>query len=413
MMQTMSMGYKQTNIGIVPSDWGLFELNTICIKLNVGFVGVCEPFFVEEIRGVLLIRTGNLSGNNFILSGSRYVTKEFHKINKKSQVIAGDVMIARHGSSGNAVVVPDYIKEANTLNIVILRIDKKKASRKYTVYAINSTAVKNQVINSTAGSTQGVINTKSIAKLKIPFPPTLTEQTAIATALSDADALINSLEKLIAKKRNIKQGAVQQLLKPKKGWEVKKLGEIGKFTKGLGIRKDDAQSGRIPCIRYGELYTRHNDYVKQFHSFISKQISLTSKRLNKGDILFAGSGETKKEIGKCAAFISDVEAYAGGDIVILSPYNCSSLFLGFLLNTPIVQNQKASRGQGDAVVHISAKQLENISISVPNFADQTQIASILFDMDNEIITLESKLEKYRQIKSGMMQNLLTGKIRLL
>lgn len=189
-------------------------------------------------------------------------------------------------------------------------------------------------------------------------------------------------------------------------WDVKSLGEIGKFSKGQGIRKDDALSGDIPCIRYGEIYTRHNDYVKRFYSFISKEISLTSKRLKKGDILFAGSGETKAEIGKNIAFMDDMEVYAGSDIVIFTPFKQSSIFLSFLLNTPFIQSQKASRGQGDAVVHISANQLGQILIPIPNLNEQTLIATALLNTDNWITNLENLLAKKRQIKQGALNDLL-------
>lgn len=193
-------------------------------------------------------------------------------------------------------------------------------------------------------------------------------------------------------------------------WEVKKLSQLGNFSKGQGVRKDEALSGNIPCVRYGELYTRHNDYIKNFYSFISKDISLTSKRLRKGDILFAGSGETKEEIGKSVAFVDDFEAYAGGDIVILSPVRCSSLYLGYLLNAPVIQKQKASRGQGDAVVHVSAKQLGNISIPMPpTIEEQTRIAVALTETDALIYKLEKIIEKKRCIKQGTIQKLLLSK----
>lgn len=128
--------------------------------------------------------------------------------------------------------------------------------------------------------------------------------------------------------------------------------------------------------------------------------------------MFAGSGETKAEIGKCAAFIDDFEAYAGGDIVILRPDNMISLFLGYYLNTMPINRQKASKGQGDAVVHIGATALGNIDIVIPSLSEQTEIAAVLSDMDEEINALEDRLEKARQIKQGMMQELLTGRIRL-
>lgn len=193
-------------------------------------------------------------------------------------------------------------------------------------------------------------------------------------------------------------------------WEVKALGELGKFSKGSGVRKDEALSGDIPCVRYGELYTRHSDYIKQFYSFISKDISETAKKLKLGDILFAGSGETKEEIGKSVAFIDEFVAYAGGDIVILSPTNVEPLYLGYLLNAPLIQKQKASKGQGDAVVHISATQLSNIKIPLPpTLAEQTAIATALSDADALIRSLEKLIAKKRNIKQGAMQRLLEPK----
>lgn len=193
-------------------------------------------------------------------------------------------------------------------------------------------------------------------------------------------------------------------------WEVKQLSTIGKFTKGQGIRKDEATNGEIPCVRYGELYTRHNDYIKEYFSFISKETAKTSRRLKPGDILFAGSGETKEEIGKCAAFIDNIEAYAGGDIVILSPVEVSPLFLGYLLNAQNIQKQKASKGQGDAIVHISANQLGSIQIPLPpTKSEQTAIATALSDTDVLIENLEKLIAKKRNIKQGVMQELLKPK----
>jgi len=196
-------------------------------------------------------------------------------------------------------------------------------------------------------------------------------------------------------------------------WEVKQLSTIGKFTKGQGIRKEEATIGEIPCIRYGELYTSHNDYIKEYFSFISKETAKTARRLKPGDILFAGSGETKEEIGKCAAFIDNIEAYAGGDIVILSPVGVYPLFLGYLLNAQYIQKQKASKGQGDAIVHISANQLGSIQIPLPpTKSEQTAIATALSDTDALIENLEKLIAKKRNIKQGVMQELLTGRKRL-
>ncbi|MFQ3582233.1 restriction endonuclease subunit S [Chloracidobacterium validum] len=274
----------------------------------------------------------------------------------------------------------------------------------------------------TTESTHGTkrLPPETLYRVPFPLPPTLAEQEAIAGALSDADALIESLEQLVAKKRQIKHGAMQQLLTGQKRlpgfsgeWETKRLGELGTFLKGSGVTKSQTFSGDLPCVRYGEIYTRHNDYVTTYFSWISREVAQTATRLRRGDILFAGSGETKEEIGKCVAFIHDIEAYAGGDIVILRTGKADPLFLGFYLNTSEIARQKASLGQGDAVVHISASALATIQGRFPKLEEQQAIAAILSDMDVEIAALEAKLAKARQVKQGMMQELLTGRIRLM
>lgn len=197
-------------------------------------------------------------------------------------------------------------------------------------------------------------------------------------------------------------------------WEVKNLEEIGTFSKGNGISRTESNSGNIPCVRYGEIYTTHNDYIKKFYSFISEIIAKHAKKLQKGDLLFAGSGETKEDIGKCVAYVDNIIAYAGGDIIVLSPQKkYDSKFLGFILNAPYVAKQKASRGQGDAIVHITSTALSDVTIYLPStFVEQTAIATALSNVDALISALDKKITKKKQIKQGAMQQLLTGKKRL-
>lgn len=196
-------------------------------------------------------------------------------------------------------------------------------------------------------------------------------------------------------------------------WDAISLSKVGVFGKGSGVTRANAQSGNIPCIRYGEIYTSHNDYIKTFYSNISPEIASTATKLKKGDVLFTGSGETKEEIGKAVAFLGDEDAYAGGDIIILSPnMESSSMYLGYVLNSKSAVAQKASMGQGDAVVHIHAKELADVVIPWPKVEEQERIADALSSMDALISGLDEAIEKKRQIKEGLMQNLLTGRARL-
>ena len=263
------------------------------------------------------------------------------------------------------------------------------------------------------------VNRNDLHAETVALPVDVEEQSSIATALSDVDGLLVGLDRLIAKKRDLKQAAVQQLLTGQTRlpgfhgeWEMKRLGDVGMFLKGSGVTKEQTRSGTLACVRYGELYTLHNDMVRSFQSWISPEVAATAVQLKQGDILFAGSGETKEEIGKCAAFVSDIEAYAGGDIVILRPDDSDSVFLGYYLNTGPIARQKASRGQGDAVVHISSSALSDVRCKLPPLPEQTAIAKVLTDMDAELAALEKRRDKTRAIKQAMMQELLTGRTRL-
>ena len=197
-------------------------------------------------------------------------------------------------------------------------------------------------------------------------------------------------------------------------WKETTIQDLGPISKGKGISRAECGTGTLPCVRYGEIYTDHDNYIKCFRSFISKEVADTSRKLQYGELLFTGSGETKEDIGKCVAFVRNEEAYAGGDIVIVSPNlkENDPIFLGFLMNDRYVNNQKALRGQGDAVVHITGKTLGSVQLVLPPLDEQRRIANTLIDMDNLISALTKLIEKKQNIKIATMQQLLSGEKRL-
>ena len=196
-------------------------------------------------------------------------------------------------------------------------------------------------------------------------------------------------------------------------WKSVMLSQIGTFQKGSGISRAESNSGVLPAVRYGELYTVHNNYVRTYTSHISREVANKALRVHYGDVLFACSGETKEDIAKCAAIIDNSEVYAGGDIIVLSPTTeVDPIFLGFILNTPNVIQQRAQKAQGDAIVHISADSIKSIEITVPEYTEQVKIAKVLYDIDTLIVNLEKLIAKKKAIKQGAIQELLTGKRRL-
>ena len=269
------------------------------------------------------------------------------------------------------------------------------------------------------GATRYNISKTQFRRIAFAIPPPR-EQRDIAELLSDVDRLIDSLDALIAKKRVIRAAVIQQLLIGavrlpgfSGRWASKSLSEVGTFSRGGYIRRDQLSQTGLPCVLYGEIYTRYSDYTAHFTSRIHPDIAVRAIPIRTGDVLFAGSGETAEEIGRCTSYIGEATAYAGGDILVFSPSGQNSVYLGCLLNSPAMALQKARLAQGHAVVHIGARSLEQISLVLPKLDEQEAVASVIMDFDAEIEKLEQRQDKTRALKQGMMQQLFTGRTRLL
>ena len=427
---------KQTEIGLIPDDWEVKTLGDLAFVTKLAGFEFTAHVKYSDLGKIIALRGLNVRKGYLILDDVKYIDgSNFSKLDR-SKLFIDDLLFTYVGTVGNAALVDKDDTYYLAPNVALIRCNKHLHSN-YLMYLILSKSFFDEQISTLMSTTsQAALSMTNIRLFEILLPP-LAEQQRIAKALSDVDALISTTEKLIQKKQNIKQGAMQNLLTGKRrlpgfgpqtkspaykqtelgpipeDWEVKKLSEFGTFSKGSGISREESNTGEYPAVRYGELYTTHNDYIKSFYSHISYEVASKSKKINKGDLLFTCSGETKEDIGKCVAFIGNEKAYAGGDLLILSPtVNIDSLFYGFLLNTTVAIKQKSSMAQGDAVVHISAESIGKIRVPFPSKEEQTAIANVLSSMDKEMETLNTKLEKYRNLKTAMMQQLLTGKIRL-
>jgi type I restriction enzyme S subunit len=400
-------GYKQTEVGVIPEEWQVKQLGALVSYTN----GKAHEQSITDY-------------GRYVVVNSKFISTE-GEIRKYSDhcycpTSVGDVlMVMSDVPNGRAIAKCFWVDKNHTytVNQRICALHPRQIDGKLLFYKLDKNLF---YLAFDDGVKQTNLRKDDVLSCPLGIPKSDDEQRAIAGVLGDVDALLGALEKFIAKKRDLKQGAMQQLLTGKTRlcgfsgeWEAKRLGEIGTFTKGKGIKKDEVVADGLPCIRYGEIYTHYNDYIRSFRSFISLKVARESQRLKKGDLLFAGSGETAEEIGKCVVFLGDEEAYAGGDIVILSPAGQNSMYLGYLMNHTSVIEQKAQMGQGDAVVHISASNLGQLNFRLPLFDEQTAIATVLSDMDAEIAALEQRLAKTRALKQGMMQELLTGKTRLI
>jgi type I restriction enzyme S subunit len=404
-------------VGAIPEEWEVKRLGELGGVIRGGSprpAGDPRYFKGNFIPWLTVAALTNISENQLQVTETvGFLTEEGAKHSRT--LPSGTLIIA---NSGATLGVAKLLGVTCCANDGIAAIINQKAGNKEFVCHYINTKTKHLREVVATGNGQPNLNTTLLRKIPIPFPR-LPEQRAIAGALSDVDALVAALDQLIAKRRDLKQAAMKQLLTGHqrlpgfhREWEVKRLGDVGVFAKGRGIKKDEVVADGLPCVRYGEIYTQYNDNVKAFNSFITPVTAKQSQRIQKGDLLFAGSGETAEEIGKCVAFLGDEEAYAGGDIVIFRPIDQDSKFLGYLMNHSSVTTQKARMGQGDAVVHISARNLARLELHLPAQPEQTAIAEVLSDLDTELAALEQRRDKTRALKQGMMQELLTGRTRL-
>ena len=410
----LTLGYKQTELGKIPESWIVRGLGGLARGVFRGASPrpIDNPMWFDEKSTVGWVRISDVTkSGRFLLETEQRLSQA--GVENSRFVRSGNLIMSICATVGRPIQTSIDV----CIHDGFVVFDQLQVEQDFLYYVLISL----EPIWAGKGQTgsQMNLNTDLIKSTKVALPSSRLEQRAIATALSDVDALITKLDQLIVKKRDIKHAAMQQLLTGKTRlpgfsgeWEVKRLGEIGEFLKGRGVTRDQSQTGLLPCVRYGELYTTHHNVIHSYASWISPKVAATALRLCRGDILFAGSGETKEEIGKSAAFITEVAAYAGGDIVVLRQRSSDPVFLGYALNTSDVNQQKASYGQGDAVVHISANALAKIRLAIPDLAEQTAIANVLSAMDAEIDALEARRDKTHSIKQGMMQVLLTGKVRL-
>jgi len=263
--------------------------------------------------------------------------------------------------------------------------------------------------------------------IRVKIPP-LPEQKKIASILTSVDEVIENTQKQIDKLQDLKKATMNELLtkgightkfkdselgRIPKSWEVYALSEIGTFSKGRGISKKETLLEGVPCLRYAEIYTVYDFHIKTFKSFISPITAESSRKLIKNEIIFAGSGETVEDIGKSVAFTLDCDAYVGGDSVVFSPRSgLDSIFLSYQLNDNIRRRMLRKLGQGSSVIHIYSSGLQEVLVSLPPLSEQKKIASILISMGEAI---EEKLEESRKLQSlkkSLMQDLLTGKVRV-
>jgi type I restriction enzyme S subunit len=433
----MSDGYKDSLLGKIPNDWMVTTIGDVTTKVQDGNYGASYPNNNEFLtEGIPFITSSAISTNKIDFNKLKHISEEKHFELRKAHIKKDDVILTNRGANvGKCAITPSSLEDANIGPQVTLIRCGENYSFKLLHQVIMSKIIQTQIENANSGSAMNFLSLKVTNALLIPLPP-LPEQQKIAEILSTVDAKIEVIDQQITETQVLKKGLMQQLLTGKlsviekrtlssaemkdsplgeipKSWEVVKLEEIGDFFKGKGISKSEIlKNGQFPCLRYGEIYTIYDTVIYKFQSFINEESANNSIAFKSGDLLFTGSGETAEDIGKCVTYIGSETPYASGDLIIHRPIKGDSIFLSYCMNSSIIRNQTKKMGQGNAVVHIYTKHLSQLIFAFPPFEEQTQIAEILCSVDEKLEVLSEKKNHFQELKQGLMQQLLTGKIRV-
>jgi len=413
--QQIPAGYKQTDVGIIPEDWEVKRLGDI----GESIIGLTYSPSDVSRSGLLVHRSSNIQNNKLSYLDNVYVNK---KVNEKLILRKKDILICvRNGSRDligkSALIVGKSVGETFGAFMSVYRVNE---NQDYIFYLITSDVIQSQ-INQSLGATINQITNKTLNDFIAPFPNDPNEATTISKVLFDIDSLISKLDQLIQKKKNIKQGAMQELLTGKRRlpgfsgeWVEKKLDQIADFYKGSGLSKSKiVNDGKYPCILYGELFTTYSEVINQVISHTNAIEGLTSK---KGDVLLPGSTTTSGIDLATASSLEVENVLLGGDMIVLRKKTNEAFNSKFLAHylTHISKYKIAEISQGITIIHLHGSRLKDISIFVPSdIKEQDSISRIIVEMSSEILLLESQRKKYQDLKQGMMQQLLTGKIRLI
>ena len=415
-MSAIPVGYKQTEVGVIPEDWNAVEMEKITAHIGDGLHGT--PIYSPN-GDYFFVNGNNLSGGKVVVTSDTKSVNYSEFIKHRKPLSKRSILLSINGTIGNLALFDDEQivlgKSAAYLNV------RPEVCKHFVYHALQTDIVRRQFFDGLTGSTIGNLGLATIRKAQFALPSTVAEQRAIAAALSDVDALLAKIDQLITKKCDLKQAAMQQLLTGQTRlpgfsgeWRSLQLGElIAHCSSGATPYRGRPEyyDGTIKWITSGEL--NYNVITDTVEHISADAVEKTNLRLHPvGTFLVAITGlEAAGTRGACG--------------IVGSPsttnQSCMAIYPTAALRTEFLYHYYVFRGdelalkycQGTKQQSYTAKLVRLLPIDLPPTPEeQTAIATVLSDMDAEISALVGRRDKTRALKQGMMQELLTGRIRL-
>lgn len=435
-------GYRNTEVGIIPEDWSIASINDCSVKIGSGktptggssvYVNSGRPF----------IRSQNVGWGKLKLSDVAYITEEIHSSFLGSEIEESDVLLNITGASIGRCTKADTRISGGNVNqhVCIIRTDNTKLIPNLLVDLINSNSGQKQIDSYQAGGNREGLNFSQVRQLKFAIAKSTEEQTAIATALSDVENLIQSLERLIAKKEAIKTATMQQLLTGKtrlsefatredgsqKEFKQTDLGQIPEDWDILEIGKDATLKARIgwQALTTNEYLNNGNYYLVTGTDFNAGEVQWDTCwhidawrykqdrniQLRSDDVLVTKDGTVGK-VGYIEKLAKPATLNSGVFVIRAQNQKFKHKFLFYIFTSIIFREFIRNITAGSTITHLYQKDFVKFRFQAPSIEEQNAIATILSNMDTEIQALRDRLTKTQDIKQGMMQQLLTGKVRL-
>lgn len=415
----MPVGYKQTEVGVIPEDWDIAQ------------IGELDPFVTSGSRGWAtyysecgspFIRITNLSRSCIYpdLSDLRYVDVAGNDSEvARTQLRSGDVLISITADIGIIGYVTDDFPLPAYINqhISLVRFDSDRIDSRFIAYFLASENSQRVFRALTDSGAKAGMNLATVKQTRFALPPTGAEQSAIAEALSDADALIESQEQLLAKKRHLKQATMQELLTGKTrlpgfsgAWGVKRLRELADIQRGASPRPIDSpiwfdDKSAVGWVRISDV-TKSGMYLLDTTQRLSALGIQHSRPVSRGSLIMSICATVGRPV------ITKIDTCIHDGFVVFDNLSTTQHFMYYVLQS--IEDDWSRHGQTGSQMNLNTTLINSTKVSIPpTVEEQTAIATILSDMDAEIADLDAQLAKTRAIKQGMMHNLLSGTIRLI
>jgi len=433
-------GYKKTKVGWIPDDWDCKQLTKTGLQVIDGDRGNNYPsqsdFFPSE--HCLFLNAGNVTSTGFIFKETQFITEERDALLRKGKLIRGDLVVTTRGTIGNfAHFKEDISYEHIRINsgMAIIRNDDKKLDVSFISHFFKSATFEKELQRVTFGSAIPQLTIGLIQKFPLPVSPSLPEQEAIAGVLECWDKGIRKLELKIGKKRRIKKGLMQRLLSGEKrlsgfsgDWKTVRLGEVFNFVKSHAFSREclttlEEDNANIFNIHYGDIHATYDGCIVDLSKETRVPLLKTDTELPKiiaflqdGDLVMADASEDYEGVGACIELIGISERKVTGGLHTFvlrdSSKETSVGYRGYMFSEYALAKELKRICTGVSVYSISKTNLVKVELSLPPVEEQQAIAAVLAAADGEIEVLERKLGSWRDQKKYLLNNLVTGTIRL-